>query len=359
MYKGIQVGRGIAALLVVLFHLGASLALPKYFGVKSFHGPFYFGSAGVEFFFVLSGFIIAWIHGRDIGHADRLLPYVRKRFIRIYPTYWIVFGAVFLLALSSSSLRATLPLDFKTIVESLLLLPQDKAVVGGMGSPVIIVAWTLQYEVLFYLLVAFFIVNRYLGAAAVLALCINYAACHGDACGFPQDFFAKNYMLLFGFGVGVAYLCRSRISVGNPLLLVVLGGIGFFSLGALESTLQTDLSLPVDKTLIYGFFSAVAIFGMVRAEDNGSLRITWRWATTLGDASYSLYLIHFPLISILCKALCASGLRGYKGALIAYPIILISCIAASFAFHLVIEKPILARLNRRSKPGPADMQQAH
>ena len=136
-------------MLVVLFHLGGAIADEKYFGIDAFSIPFSFGNAGVEFFFVLSGFIIFSAHRKDIFNAGELVNYLKKRFFRIFPTYWIIFLAVFSLAFASGTLRHTVPHDLPTLLKSLLLIPQDKSVVGGTGSPVLIVAWSLQYEMFF------------------------------------------------------------------------------------------------------------------------------------------------------------------------------------------------------------------
>ncbi|MDM0002978.1 acyltransferase family protein [Variovorax sp. J22P240] len=80
-------GGGVAG---AVLHLGANLAKDKYFGeaAEPLQRLFVFGgAAGVAFFFVLSGFIIVLIHGREIGHPAQLWPYLRKRLARIYPTY--------------------------------------------------------------------------------------------------------------------------------------------------------------------------------------------------------------------------------------------------------------------------------
>jgi peptidoglycan/LPS O-acetylase OafA/YrhL len=66
----------------------------------------------------------------------------------------------------------------------------------------------------------------------------------------------------------------------------------------------------------------------------------------LGDASYSLYLVHFPLISALCKLVVALGLTGVLGATVAFPVILASCLLVAIALHLYVEKPLLAWLSQ-------------
>ena len=125
MYKSLQAGRAIAAMLVVLFHLGGAIAAQKYFGISAFSVPFSFGASGVEFFFVLSGFIIFAAHRNDIFQPRKLAGYLKKRAVRIYPTYWIVFLLVYFLALASPGLRDTVPHDLSVLVKSLLLIPQD------------------------------------------------------------------------------------------------------------------------------------------------------------------------------------------------------------------------------------------
>ena len=63
---GIQAGRGFAALLVVFYHATKMISLPQYAGHEPLHGFFQFGHAGVDFFFVLSGFIIMYVHYDDV-----------------------------------------------------------------------------------------------------------------------------------------------------------------------------------------------------------------------------------------------------------------------------------------------------
>jgi peptidoglycan/LPS O-acetylase OafA/YrhL len=342
---------------VVLFHLGAAIAAEKYFDIPAFALPFSFGDAGVPFFFVLSGFIIMTAHRDDISRPARLASYIRKRLTRIYPVYWIIFVSVFLLAVASSDLRGTVPHDPLLLLRSLLLIPQDKAVVGGTGAPVLIVAWTLQYEMIFYLFFALMILNRGLGVIAGIFFLLVYFS-GTTAAAFPLGLFTQDYVLLFAMGMAVATAHAANMSSGTmrPLLCAGLGAVCFLTL-ALTRVLQPDL-LAGGKILFYGLASCLIIFGLVRAEDAGVVVGRQRWLQLLGDASYALYLLHYPLISILCKLALIARLKslGMIGALIAYIAILGACLSAAVIFHLGVEKPLLSRLQgRRSAPAPTSV----
>ena len=127
---GIEAGRGIAAIGVVLCHV--ALILTKTYDAHTFVGVFEFGRVGVDFFFVLSGFIIAYAHRKDLGCPAQLRHYLMRRFIRVMPTYWIALALT--LTLGGYALSAF------DMASAALLLPSSH------GSPVI-VAWTLQYRV--------------------------------------------------------------------------------------------------------------------------------------------------------------------------------------------------------------------
>ena len=101
LFCSIQNCRGIAALLVVVHHLGGIIASPKYFNQPEFFWPLRAGGiAGVGFFFVLSGFIISSIHWPDINRPAKFPVYLFKRIVRIYPVYWMIFLALWLLMLT-------------------------------------------------------------------------------------------------------------------------------------------------------------------------------------------------------------------------------------------------------------------
>jgi exopolysaccharide production protein ExoZ len=346
-YKSLQACRGVAALLVVLHHLSGALADDKYFGFDPFARVFSFGgTSGVAFFFVLSGFIIVHAHGADFGRPDRLRSYLLKRAIRIYPTYWIIYLAVYLTAIAvpglgnTASTNEIVPIDnMGAIFKSLLLIPQYRPSTGTTYSPVLVVAWTLQYEILYYSLIAFAIISRALATIVVFGMVANSLSCL-DGCSFARDFISRHHMVLFAMGACIAYLLRKvAIRVPNPSTVIVGGG-SFLAIGASEFMFPSALSLPA-YGLTYGLSSAILILGLVHAEDSGKTYGGYGGLRSLGDASYALYLIHYPAISVLCKIMIAAGLTGTMGAVVSFLVILIICLAVSLGFHCWLERPLL------------------
>ena len=344
MYQSLQACRAAAALLVVLFHLGGTFAQQKYFGFAAMDRLFSWGDSGVDFFFVLSGFLITTVHQRDFGHAEALPRYLLKRAVRIYPTYWLICIAVCLAALAVPALRQALPNDPMVFLRAFLLVPQDPDVVGGTGSPILFVAWSLQYEMMFYAVIAAFIFSQGLGWLVVSSLVVVNLGCGiGASCVFPASFFASDMVLLFAMGVGTAYAVRSAWRMPRPRLVAALAGAGFVGFGVLEGFIGRD-TLPFDRRLVFGALAAVLIFALTRAEDAGARVAGRRAVNLLGDSSYALYLLHIPVISVLCKAFTHLGVTSPAGLVALFFVVVLACVGAAALFYLGIERHMLAAL---------------
>src|ERR1700733_9666444 len=160
---GIQSCRAVAALLVVVYH-NAIIYFPLYTGLFDLKtqfrsgGPsfFDFGHAGVDFFFVLSGFIILWVHQADIGRPDRFSRYFWRRTIRIYPTYWVVLALLLPIYFIRPDMGGGYERDPSEILQSFLLFPQAHL-------PIVPASWTLSHELLFYAIFAVLLFNRRAG----------------------------------------------------------------------------------------------------------------------------------------------------------------------------------------------------
>lgn len=352
MYATIQMSRAVAAILVVLFHLGGTIALDKYFGQPVFAKAFSFGHAGVDFFFVLSGFIITYVHWNDFNTPRKLMGYMRKRATRIFPIYWMVFFLVCVGAYVYPGLRDAIPTDPLLLIKSLALIPQDKLAIGGTGAPVLIVAWSLQYELLFYCVMALFIVSVRLGLFAVLCLAV-LSMLNWKTAVFPASFIANEWLLLFGMGALVGAFSQTKQTIASPKLCAALGFAAFFGAAAFEVFFAgKEVEL---LRWVYGSGSAIAILGLVQMEDRGMAKgCNHPWLLTLGDASYALYLIHFPLISLLCKVAMMIGLNGTIGAALTFVSVFLLCLLSAVLLHIAVEKPLLIRLSgKRTRPAPA------
>lgn len=326
-FTTIQAGRGIAALLVVLYHATKIVESPSYWDAGVLGGLFHFGSAGVPFFFVLSGFIICWVHGRDFGRPSAWFNYSFRRAARVYPTYWAVLFIVTPVYFVLPKFGQGFETDLTAIISSALL-------VGPTDTTIVRVAWTLYHEVLFYFIFGLAVLNLWVGAA-VLAL---WLACSAAAlAGFQFTYVTASINLLFGMGIAAAWLLR-RIEVRRPFLMLVGGGGLFLATGLLENYAQL-LSTHVND-LIYGLASFIAILGAVEAERCGRLRAPAS-LRLLGDATYSVYLVHWTAMLVLVRALIFLPLH----PLLAFAVLATSATAVGVLFYLVVERPVLRTLS--------------
>jgi exopolysaccharide production protein ExoZ len=344
---GIQTARGVAAVLVVLYHAGRGIALPQYAGRIAFGGLFNFGHAGVDFFFVLSGFIIYAVHHRDIGVPAAVGRYVRRRLTRILPIYWVVTALVLLLAVMRPD-GAQLP-DAWHLLASLLLLPQA-------ADPVLGVAWTLVFEMTFYALFALAIVSCRLGAGVLLAwLALILAGMVTSLPGALLGVLASPLNLEFMLGVAVARTTFSG-AVPRPLLLAAAGALAFLAAGMIENAALMTKAGGASEAL-FGLASAAMIAGLATAERQGRLRIGPAGAF-LGDASYALYLMHTVVIGLAARVLGVLGLVKALPVEAVFAVVVAAAVLAGAALHVLVERRLLRWLGGLGRGAPAGVAKA-
>lgn len=338
----LQAGRAIAALLVVLYHNSLYIfALDKYWGFDPAYGLFNFGHAGVQFFFVLSGFIIFYIHGKDIGLPSRFLAFVRKRFIRIYPIYWLVLAAIIPVYFLAPSFGFAYHRSIVTILSSIVLVYFDESLRSEIA-----VAWTLYHEMLFYFIFALAIFSRRFGlailslwfAASILSLLITFPP-------FFSDYLFSPLHLLFGMGIASCWLLR-RSRIKAPILFALLGTLLFIAAG-MEENYGLWLA-EQHRNIFFGLGSAVALLGFVELERQGRLHVPG-WLRLMGDASYAIYLTHFTVLSLLAKIFIRFGAREQLPVMLSYILLPVLAVLIGIAVHLVIERPLLRKLQQYHK----------
>jgi exopolysaccharide production protein ExoZ len=330
MLKSLQACRAVAAILVVLFHASGSIfALPKYFGHKPFGVIFDFGFAGVDFFFVLSGFIMMHVHASDFGQPRALGVYLWKRFSRIYPVYWVVLAVILPIFFLVPQFGVGHERDPGVILRSIFLLPSSD------NRMVLSVAWTLVFEVFFYLLFGLLILNKRIGVTVFLAwtgLILAYPWFDS----YLSAFVFNNMNVRFLAGIAVA-LILARWEIPLPRLVACLGMAIFLATGLCEAS---DGPLSTSTQCVgYTLGSALMLAGLVQAERLGLIQPP-NWLVYLGNASYSIYLVHFLGLSILAKIAKAAHLDLYLPGTVLFCLHVAGAIAIGCVFHHIVEKPI-------------------
>ncbi|RVU00725.1 acyltransferase [Mucilaginibacter limnophilus] len=361
-FKLIQVLRAIAALVVILYHLIAHIN--QHFNYTLFNNIFQFGVAGVDFFFVLSGFIITWVHYNDIKLQGNWRRFFTKRIIRIYPLYWVIaiLSVVIFVFMTPNRLKSTgLTMDLTSpyilgsLLQSFVLIPQK-------GMYLVGVAWTLSYEMLFYLVFGMCIAGGYyltriVTVAWLTLITTNALFFRWD--NFYIDFLLNPIILEFMMGCVVAWLFIKRIKIPVKLLYVLLPVL--FVLAIL--TIKLD-GLKIDRdlltVLILGISFAVFTYVAVDA-DIGYPNARYPAVLLLiGDASYAIYLFHQTLYGATVRMYLKAAVMlhiSLPPVVVALIMVVITVFVGVF-IHLYIEMPLLRALNRKFTQTPAPALQA-
>lgn len=323
MLISLQALRALAAWLVVFHHFQQVFFN---FNAEGPIGQFFVdkGAVGVDIFFVISGLVIylsTW--DKDIAPKDFLL----NRLLRIVPAYWLYSIIMALLLVYAGQLIPGQRVDWYHFILSLLFIPSENP--SGYGLyPTLNVGWTLNYEMLFYALFAVAISVRQRHRPLLLGLAlfaINEVLARQ---GLVSRFYSNNilYEFLFGVGIGMLYK-RGWIVEGLwlPMIAIVV------------AALVIGHTTTVDRTLTWGVSSAMIVMACISMERyfKGN-----RVLKSLGDCSYSVYLLHVLVLYMGCQLSRRYGVDPYLMLLACVPVIGV----AGWASYQLIEKRLYFRL---------------
>ena len=353
----LQIFRGWAAILVILTH-ATGISSSKH--GASFLGDFFeMGNAGVDFFFVLSGFLICFIHRKDFGHPDRLRSYLKKRAVRIFPIYWLVTLIILPVYFLVPGYGQGDETHLSVIVGSLLLFPLERA-------PILVAGWSLRHEILFYFLFALLIGFRGKWVWALLGAWV-VGVIVSLACSVGQDFrgafpdlspwqhviwWPQNVEFFVG-AVAAVYVTSPRAvrpSRGVCFWGLLLALVGFLLCGVIIPgivSLQSAVHI-----LVYGGLSfCIVVFStLIDLRGGLSTRVVgsagYRLMQYFGDASYSVYLVHGPALSVLFKVAGSQGYFQKFSTQLITPLIIILTLSVGCLFHSLVERPLLKAVRR-------------
>jgi exopolysaccharide production protein ExoZ len=335
MLLNLHLLRAIAALAVVYFHAASEAGLDL---------PIQVGSHGVDVFFVISGFIIAFIGARA---PDRFLL---SRVISIVPFYWTATVAIFMVAAFAPSVVRSTHADVVQLICSLFFIPRETAYAGIV--PTLILGWSLNYEMYFYLLfgLALFVAPRrapMLCAAAIVGIAVTI-----DASGVSHPtarFYARPLVFEFVYGIGVFYVFAAverhvswferRSSLRWVLWLTALGAP--IAIGVEEY--HQGFGAP--RFIAAGIPAAALVLAALLLERIYRVRTQSRLAFLGGESSYILYLIHPYVIYGLLRTVVPHRETLATPTRFALVIALLAMsTAAAMAMHLWFERPVIAWL---------------
>jgi exopolysaccharide production protein ExoZ len=320
---GLQLARALAALAVAYFHThmifsgwprAALLPIP---GLKEH------GYLGVNFFFAISGYVISHVCDKSTFSVREFLI---KRFFRLYPVYWCIVLAVIILMLCGVIMPTSY--NLASILYSMTLLPTQEG-----SAPFIAVTWSLEFEIeiVFYLLAALIVpFFRIWGLTVVLFGLVYWAYVA------PPETFTFHFVrtLHSDFLAGVlAYLLRKPVSIIPPFLLIPCGLLGYYAVVVLQIPFTGSLG---------GFLLVSALANAKWRWDKWPLR----WLIKIGDASYSLYLLHYPVIWIFVNVAAKAGKPPAWTAEALRLIYLAMCVWLAVQSYRFIERPMIDLGNR-------------
>lgn len=341
--QNVQALRGVAVLLVVLYHLGAAETKLWPFAEFKYFSLFSFGFGGVDIFFVISGFIITWVNYDFLGDASAIPSYLAKRLIRIYPLYLIVFTFIATTIYFELGIRGSVEyVPFLEHVKSLLLLPQHS------GNALVPDAWSLVFEVIFYSIFSLFMVipaNRFVQLLALwTALLIGFNLAIGSTESALLNVLLSPLNIEFITGCLIGVVIRKRIWVSPKVIIAI--GLLWFSVSVLASAKGfANFDLHWTRLIAFGLPSCLILYGWcaLEARDNTHLPTIFQ---KLGDPSYSIYLTHLTLFSAVRRYSHGSEVdfSPEYGALTQFAwnmLMLLAALGGGIAVYHLIEIPLL------------------
>jgi peptidoglycan/LPS O-acetylase OafA/YrhL len=333
----------VGATLLVLFYHVHSITSPIA-GRMPFGGLFQSGSSrGVDIFFVLSGCVVLWHHRQEVGRPQRWPHYMSRRLLRIYPPALIMTVIAVIMYVSGfGGAEKAVKLESHNLILSLLLMAER-------SSSVLNVAWTLKYVIFFYVLFGLAVIDRRLGALAIvawqLAILVHvYAGLGGSQW---DAYFLQPMGLEFGIGAAAALLIAC-FPGGLPLCTssgLLASGLVVFLFSKLYESFVPHQDLPGNISVwVFGISAASMIAGLALMELRGCIRPSPIFKL-LGAASFSIYLVNYSAIVIAVKAIQLAGIP--LGSNITACVLAGLAICCGLVFHFFVDQPLQRELRTK------------
>jgi exopolysaccharide production protein ExoZ len=328
--ESVQLLRALAAVGVVLFHTAGQLAVRNGF-VAVWAG---LGAAGVDLFFIVSGFIM-WVTAID--RDESVQRFATKRILRIVPLYWLTTAIVLAIVLVAPALMRNASPDPIHYLASFGFVAWRHPRLPGHFWPAVVPGWTLNYEMLFYFFVAASLAMArawravFIGGA-LFALTLLGLLVHSSG---VLSFYTNPIILEFLFGVVIGMTFQpTQQNKGAHYALCLIGLALFISVGTLE--------VEQSRVFTWGLPLAIFAFGAINISLPSRNRVV-HGLRVIGDASYSIYLTQFialpPVAMLMAHVL--PHMNMILGSLTFALGVVAACVVIGVGTYYFIEKPLL------------------
>jgi len=343
--QNIQALRGIAVLLVVFFHMRTieikyaqfDLILPDFLMI---------GMSGVDLFFVISGFVMVVVTRGSFQSNEAIKKFMYHRVTRIYPLYWIYSSLILCVYLIQPTLVNSAQGNQVNIIFSYLLLPQDLL-------PLINVGWTLIHEMYFYFIFAFLLLlprGRFLFGLIIwggyIVVVNNY---YGPSSNSFVDVYTHPLTLEFISGCLIGIMYFNRPLFGHAKFCALLAFSSWFLAYYYTHELSGDIT-PDGwvRIFVYGVPAALTLYAALLLEIKDEILMPV-WLRSIGDASYSIYLSHVIVLSVVGRIWFSFASEGSVDNIIMVFVMTSAVLIAGFLSYYLIERLMLKKTSNLEK----------
>jgi peptidoglycan/LPS O-acetylase OafA/YrhL len=330
--------RWFAASLITIVHSQHELLklADRHHTQLRFHNIVEFG-VGVDVFFVISGFLMHYVSRGGFHRRGQSLDFLRRRFIRVVPLYWLAtIGMLVAILLVPRLLNHSTVVPLNAVMTFLMVAWPDSE---GRLAPLLNNGWTLNLEIYFYLVFAAVLRFREATALALLALWFAGTVLLAQlwpGAGWASDFYGQPMVLEFVLGVAFSVLYTRGLRIGPRLGLALAVAAVLLHLGVRHS-------FAAPRLIANGLPAALLFFAAVFCR---GFRLPGRldgFSRLMGDASYALYLTSPFVINVVSEVLDRLHVASH-GVLIAASYL--ASVAVAVLVYRCVERP-MTRFGRR------------
>jgi peptidoglycan/LPS O-acetylase OafA/YrhL len=342
MIRSLTSLRFLFALLVFFHHCNFLKATPLYGSV------FAEGYIGVGFFFVLSGFILAYTYAEKMGQRGAgIAKYYRLRFFRIYPLHWLTLLAVLPLFLYGGHLSAPVFLANLFLLQA--FIPNDLFYFSYNA-----VSWSISAEIFFYALFPFLVrispkrLGAMLLAGAAILLSVALASKGPEFQHYYLYIFPVSRLFDFMLGIGLYHIYKTGVCKEWKGLEII--AVGVF---VLAFSLHNYIPQAFRFSLYYWIPISLLILAFAYEKGPLSRYLGGKVCVYLGEISFGFYMIHQLLMTyghlLVERPLLKLHLTVSPWVLT--PAYLLGAVALSALSYAYFEQPILRYAKALRVPG--------